>query len=337
MSGARGGHMFETVYSSDEWPSGERFDQWREMITQSYLPSVVNSKDADDFHGVARVLQAGPVHVATLRLPALQVLRTPVHVRRFDPDQYQLAVTLRGRRTMAQCGREVVPEVGDLVLNDSSHPYESWTLPDGGAVETITVGIPRAALPLPREKVDRLLAVPMAGDTGLGVLLTEFLGRLAAESQSYRPQDTVRLGAVVLDLTTAVLAHRMEAADAVPPESRQRALLVSINAFIERRLGTVQLSPALVAAAHHISVRQLHRLFRPQGTTVSEWIRHRRLERCRHDLLDPRLAELPVHAVGARWGFGCAADFSRAFRTAYGTPPGDYRRRNRPGPPRRRG
>ncbi|WP_326672682.1 helix-turn-helix domain-containing protein [Streptomyces canus] len=76
--------------------------------------------------------------------------------------------------------------------------------------------------------------------------------------------------------------------------------------------------------------------FCPRGTTVSEWIRHRRLERCRRDLLDPRLAELPVHAVGARWGFRCAADFSRAFKTAYGTPPGDYRRRNRPGPTKRR-
>lgn len=104
--------MFETVYSSDEWPPGERFDRWREMITQSYLPSVVSCDEAADFRGVARVLQAGPVHVATLRLPALQVLRTPVHVRRFDPDQYQLAVTLQGRRTMAQSGLEVAPEVG---------------------------------------------------------------------------------------------------------------------------------------------------------------------------------------------------------------------------------
>ncbi|MET9460908.1 helix-turn-helix domain-containing protein [Streptomyces canus] len=314
--------MFETVYSSDEWPPGERFDRWREMITQSYLPSVVSCDEAADFRGVAKVLQAGPVHVATLRLPALQVLRTPVHVRRFDPDQYQLAVTLQGRRTMAQGGLEVAPEVGDLVLNDSSHPYESWMLPDRGAVETITVGIPRAALPLPRMKVDRLLAAPMAGGTGLGGLLTQFLVRLVAESESYRPQDTVRLGTVVLDLATAVLAHRTETGGAVPPESRQRVLLVSINAFIERRLGTVQLSPALVAAAHHISVRQLHRLFLPQGTTVSEWIRHRRLERCRRDLLDPRLAELPVHAVGARWGFLVCGGLQPGFQDRLRDPTG---------------
>jgi AraC-like DNA-binding protein len=32
---------------------------------------------------------------------------------------------------------------------------------------------------------------------------------------------------------------------------------------------------------------RLHRLFETQETTAAEWIRHRRLDRCRRDLLDP--------------------------------------------------
>jgi AraC-like DNA-binding protein len=51
-----------------------------------------------------------------------------------------------------------------------------------------------------------------------------------------------------------------------------------------------------------------------------------RVERCRADLTDPRLEGMPVHAIGARWGFRSPADFSRAFRAAHGIPPGDYRR-----------
>jgi AraC-like DNA-binding protein len=51
-----------------------------------------------------------------------------------------------------------------------------------------------------------------------------------------------------------------------------------------------------------------------------------RLERCRADLTDPRLRGMAVHAIGARWGLGSPADFSRAFRAAHGIPPGDYRR-----------
>ena len=60
--------------------------------------------------------------------------------------------------------------------------------------------------------------------------------------------------------------------------------------------------------------------------TVAGWIRSRRLERCRRDLADPSLAARPVAAIAARWGFSSAADFSRAFRTAHGVPPAEYRR-----------
>lgn len=59
---------------------------------------------------------------------------------------------------------------------------------------------------------------------------------------------------------------------------------------------------------------------------MAAWIRQRRLERCRRDLLDPALADLPVSAVAARWGLMNAAHFSRAFRAAYGLPPTEYRR-----------
>ncbi|MFE2971664.1 helix-turn-helix transcriptional regulator [Streptomyces sp. NPDC059340] len=159
----------------------------------------------------------------------------------------------------------------------------------------------------------------------MGAILSQFLTRLAAEAASCQPQDAVRLGAVTVDLITAFLAHHAHTEDLVPHESRQQALMVSIHSFIERNLGNAHLSPTVVAAAHHISVRYLHRLFQQQGTTVSAWIRHRRLERCRRDLAEPELRVRPVHAIAARWGFPRPADFTRAFRTAYGVPPSEYR------------
>ncbi|GGQ13574.1 hypothetical protein GCM10010187_32420 [Actinomadura coerulea] len=41
-------------------------------------------------------------------------------------------------------------------------------------------------------------------------------------------------------------------------------------------------------------------LFQEQGLTVAAWIRERRLERCRHDLADPRLLARPVQGVATR-------------------------------------
>jgi transcriptional regulator GlxA family with amidase domain len=82
----------------------------------------------------------------------------------------------------------------------------------------------------------------------------------------------------------------------------------------------------MIAAAHHISTRQLHRLFRTHGVTVAAWIRACRLECCRHDLADAAQRSRSVREVAVRWGFTDAAQFSRAFTATYGIGPRDYHR-----------
>jgi AraC-like DNA-binding protein len=67
-------------------------------------------------------------------------------------------------------------------------------------------------------------------------------------------------------------------------------------------------------------------VFEREQATVAGWIRHRRLEGCRLDLLDPAQRDVPVSAVAARWGLANPAHFSRAFRAAYGLAPVEYRR-----------
>ncbi|MFC5785084.1 helix-turn-helix domain-containing protein [Streptomyces aureus] len=59
--------------------------------------------------------------------------------------------------------------------------------------------------------------------------------------------------------------------------------------------------------------------------SVAAWIRRRRLEAARRDLVDPALRSSPVHSAAARWGFPRAAGFSRALRTAYDITPTEYR------------
>ena len=140
----------------------------------------------------------------------------------------------------------------------------------------------------------------------------------------------------MLDLLAVALGSRLDRAEELPPETRQRALVLRIRAFIEEHLGDPELTPGMVAAAHYVSVRYLHKLFETEFATVAEWIRRRRLERCRRDLLDPALQALPVNAIAARWGLLNAAHFSRAFRAAYGAPPQEYRIVARRSPPRSR-
>jgi AraC-like DNA-binding protein len=117
-----------------------------------------------------------------------------------------------------------------------------------------------------------------------------------------------------VDLVTATLARVAEAEDAQPP---RRAPASS----------TPDLTPGRIATAHNISLSHLHRLFKAEDETVAAHIRRKRLEGPHTDLADPRLATTPVHVIAARWGFPRPADFTRAFRTAYGLPPRAHRSR----------
>jgi AraC-like DNA-binding protein len=78
-------------------------------------------------------------------------------------------------------------------------------------------------------------------------------------------------------------------------------------------------------------VRYLHKLFQGQDDTVAGWIRQRRLDHCRRDLMDPAAQTQGIGAIAARWGLPDAAHFSRIFKAAYGVSPTEYRWLHFPG------
>jgi len=170
------------------------------------------------------------------------------------------------------------------------------------------------------------MAVRFQASAGLGDLTAQFLRQLARNVDHYSPAEAARLSTAALEVLATRLAREMDLQDWGTPEARRHALLTTIQAFIQQHLGDPGLSPALIAAAHHISLRSLHQLFHDEGLTVAGWIRQRRLEYCRRDLSDPALAPRPVAAIAAKWGFSSAGDFSRAFRAVHGLPPAEYRK-----------
>jgi len=107
----------------------------------------------------------------------------------------------------------------------------------------------------------------------------------------------------------------------------RRVLRTRIHAYIDEHLGDPSLGPGPIAAAHYISTRHLHALFREEGRTVAGWIRSTRLERCRRDLLDPRQRTRSIAEIGQRWGIVDAAHLSHAFKAEFGESPSEVRAR----------
>lgn len=308
--------------AADE-PVTSRADYWRHVVENAIAPMALRITGGPDFQSRIHTGVAGPVQVTELTVPPATLTRSAPLVRRTDPDLCKIDVQLEGQMVVDQEGQQAPLRPGDFTLVDLSRPCR-WANTPGRIAALI---FPRSLLPLRRDEVARLAGLRIAADDGVAGLVSSLAYQLVAHIGDER--DDGRVGTALLDLLAVTLADRLDRADAVPLESRRRTLLLRIQAFIEERLGDPELSPDMIAAAHHVSVRYLSALFEAHGETVAAWIRRRRLEQCRRELLASYSSDRPVSAIGLRWGFSNPGHFSRTFKAAFGLPPREYRSRGR--------
>ncbi|MCG5220997.1 AraC-like ligand-binding domain-containing protein [Streptosporangium soli] len=316
------------VVSTTEVPANERFAFWREVSSKTWVPYDARCAPhlEDRFRAQIGFRQLGPVQSTLMTTTPYSIHRTHKLIRQTDPEVYKLCCTTHGQGVVVQDDRQAVFGAGDLVLYDTSRPYHAELAPDIPAIQMLVLQFPRSLLPLPTRDLQRLTMVPISGIQGIGALSSQFMLQLAEHMDELTPSDTARLSTLTLDVLTAALANALDAHGAVPPETRRRALMAEIHAFIRQNLGDAHLTPGAIAAAHHISLRYLHKLFHDEERTVASWIRERRLQQCRGDLANPRLAAHSISAIAARWGFTSSAHFSQVFRSTYGLSPRQFRR-----------
>lgn len=305
---------------STDVPRAERFDWWCDLVRQDLVPTHITSSHQADFQAWAMPMELGPVRVSVLSFPNLESQRTPQLIRQSDPELWEIGYIATGTMGLEQARSRALTQAGDLLLYDTSRPFDA-KVTEGGRI--IVLHLPKTVVPVPAPSLRGLVSRRLPA-RGSGAMLTGFLQELAR--WEWHGWEAERLGSAAIQLASAFLGHLADTEGLLPPETRQVALLYSIKVFIEANLADPHLTPRAVADAHHISVRYLHHLFREEKQTVGTFIREQRLERCRADLIAPGFATRPVAAVCARWGFTDPAGFNRAFKAAYGMPPGEYRK-----------
>jgi len=298
--------------------SRDRGEAWRETISRTF-----GGLDVRLDHGVHEwdrivIGSAGPLRILESHTGPGESSRD-----RFADGEERFALYVQGEGvTVAeQRGRSDRYRDGDLGLVDLSQPFRCRYT----RRRLVMATFPKALSPLPGNEVDRILGTRIAGRVGTAALLAGLVRQLPAQLDGQDGAAGGPIATAVLDLLHAGLARRFERESVLDPASRRRDLVLRCRAFIEEHLANPHLNPAAVAAAHHISLRYLHRIFEGSDDGVAGLIRRRRLERCRRDLLDPALSATPAGAVGARWGFTEPANFNRAFKRQFGLPPGSFR------------
>ncbi|MEU0586571.1 helix-turn-helix domain-containing protein [Streptomyces sp. NPDC006132] len=316
------------VLSTASVPAGERLDYWYEVISQTYgqLRSArldLSTPTKAPYQATLTASPLGSALVSTTEAAPLRIRQTAPGAAGADTDYVSVSLQVRGEMVIDRNGGRTVFRPGTLAFFDTTCPFATEVT---ASFRSHVFQIPRWMVGFSEADLRLLSAAPIEADTETAALVISFLSRLADRAADHPPHVGDLLARNAADLITTLAAERLERD--VPDtgtDAAGTALLLRVKAFIERNLADPDLSPQTIAAAHHMSLRHLHRLFEKQGTTVSRWIRHNRLEACRRELGRPGRNAPTVTSVAHRFGFTSPTHFSRTFRAAYGMSPREWR------------
>lgn len=316
--------MTVTTLSTDQVQPGEREDFWRHLLSDTFAPvSIQAMADGaeDDGAGTIRANWIGRLMVADVRSTGQEVRRTPRLIRGGDNAYFQISIVTEGIARVDQDDRQAVLRPGDFAVYETTRPFQ-WRFDDRWAAWGFTM--PGGSIPLTERERRLLTARRLDGSTGLTGIVSRFLLDVARHGDSLHGEQAERVLANISDLVVILLSGGLSDRAAVR-DSAQRTFVLRVKDHIDQRLSDPALGPAEIAAAFHVSPRYLHKLFEAEPRTVSQYIKGRRLEQARRDLLDPRLHGRSVSAIAQRCGFGDLSGFNRSFKQAYGASPRELR------------
>ncbi|MDQ7969108.1 MAG: acetamidase/formamidase family protein [Oxalicibacterium faecigallinarum] len=325
-------------FSTDAFPQELRDSAWQNALSSLGLQSKISAKSNISLMGYIAfgVSQTGSVFTTLNASPQVFTARDQLLTR---TDSVTAFVILEGSGQI-EVGAETAPvSAGDIHLLDTSR---KWKIELVSTFRAAIIRLEKANFISRLMHTGKTDICRIASASGIGNVAFEFIEAITQQLASLTPDDLEQMEGALDAIFVASLAHKEEVDDETST-SMQLSHLRRICRTIEARLSDPDLSAVEVAKSEQLSARYLQKLFASAGTTFGEYVKKRRLDRCRIDLANSSLKHLTISELCFRWGFNDAANFSRAFHVEYGVSPKAYRTqprsasrkyelRGRPGP-----
>jgi AraC-like DNA-binding protein len=314
-------------FSTDDLRPHERFDHWCEVRARNVFGVTISLEPERRlaFSGRLSAWELPGASIAQLNATPYRVHRTWRDVDRLPSQCLCLYQQIGGggwfeTAAPGKRAQQFIVAPGALATSNSDLPYlTAPTTEDGFNLRLIKIPLSgddqvvQAARDLSPELV--------AAGHPLAPLLAASFAALArqAEGDDANAQDVRELALLILLARGRITRGTPEARAAVRSGYRHAAMNMIRTSFHR-----ADLTPATLASALGISVRQVHLLFEPTGTTFARMLNVTRMNEA-HRLLvaSPSRA---VADIAFACGFDSLATFYRLFRLAYDTTPTDARR-----------
>jgi AraC-like DNA-binding protein len=312
-------------WSTDEIPPRDRIAFWCDFFAQqAHRFTPCDIPDPATFRAAARGECGSGLALLEIESGLLNIRRTAADIARDTEDAFFVR---RYRRPLVwKAGPrstkvDLQHEAGDFCVSATEWEFEA------DATEPVAF----ALLVLPQPVLSPLLAggrltrpLRVPANSSVGLLLGTALDAASAQLPLLPPA----LATAVLRNLAGLVALACGASDEgqnVGQGSVHAARLDAIKRHVEGNLADPALSPASAAVALGISLRQLHLLFEPTGTTFGQYVLRQRLLKCRDAIAGATGTSRKVADIAFGWGFNSMATFYRAFAAEFGTAPSALR------------
>lgn len=301
-------------------PKKDRVRAWQSAMAKLCLP-IAEIPEESDFDGsISCLISPLGIRFAVVEADAQSVA-----------GKYQkqdgaiwLGTLLDGKARLVHQSKSIDLNIGDMIYGVTGGAQASLAL--DSRFRIIFVNVPGVAFnkrfiaPLSQ----RLGYLPAHG--GIRQVFSGILESLAANIDQMDSQQLLPFDHSVMEFVIACAVGE-ESVSIIPnAESARADNLHRICQAIEMLLADPDLALSRVADELGVSSHYVQRCFSQVDLTFADYVRRRRLERCRDDLTSPLFAQRSVAEICYRWGFKAPTHFSRVFRAAYGVPPSECRR-----------
>jgi AraC-like DNA-binding protein len=304
----------------------DRLEVLRDFMAHTRIPLEIFPSDIARFRTKSRIVDLGDLGVQSTTGSAAAIVRTTRLAKDDTSPSLVVAVVESGTSSIRHHESATRLAPADITAYSSLEPY-AVTFEDDTVRHSYTMSLD--SLGLPTSVIRAHLGRRIGNGTALASIVAHHLSQLASTAHLLTLEERQALEQPTLDLLRVLLLNDSAGSPAHGPLGE--TLEARLMAHLELHFADPDLTVGAVAHAHGISERYVQLLLSRQGTSFGQWVRERRLAAAATTLSDPAKRFVTISAIAARWGFSDHSHFTRAFRTAYGVTPREWRNRPRSG------
>ena len=296
-------------FTTDDLPEAERFESYRKL----YAGGTDTFQTGPGFHARLRAVSLGSIVAFERHLNAVAHERTAARVRRNGFEHFTVQMNVSGRfQVDVGTGLQYVAP-GQVILFDMTRPMRTQL----DRAHILTFSVAREVVESAVLDAGTLHGLVLPPD--VGGLLADYMMSLTNRAHTLAAPAAAGATRVFATLLTSALSACVKPAmEPAATTRRDRA-----RRYIEKNLGSPRLGPDDISRAIGVSRSSLYVIFQPLGG-VAKYIQSRRLAHLRAALARP-LETRSVAELCYESGFASESHASRAFKQAYGVPPGQFR------------